>query len=310
MDHRHLRILIALDEHRNLARVAEHFHVTPPAISKTLREIERELDAELFDRGPRGVTPTALGACMIRHAQIVMAELANATIELRALQSGLLGSVAVGILPAAAPLLAPLGIVRLKEQAPFVTIVLREGTIDALLPELHFGKLDLVVGTVPLSHLASGLSIDVLDQNETIVAVTRSGHPLVRRRAMQLERLLDYPWIIPPAGTSMGESFRQLIVKRRIELPRDRVESGSITVNRMLLLRTEAVGFFTTEIAEFYAEQGGITALRVPLAPVAGAVGAMWVKDRPLSPSAQLMVTSLREVAAGGKRQPALRVHR
>ncbi len=249
MDHRHLKILIALDEHRNLARVADRFHVTPPAISKALRELERELDAKLFDRGPRGVTPTMLGACMIRHAQTVMAELANASSELRALRSGLLGNVALGVLPAAAPLLAPLGIARLKERAPFVTVLLREGTIDALLPDLHFGKLDLVVGTVPLSHLASGLSIEVLDQDETVVAVTRNGHPLQRRRSIQLERLLDYPWIIPPAGTSMGESFRQFIVKRRIEMPRDRVESGSIVANGMLIVRTDAVGFFTKQIA-------------------------------------------------------------
>jgi DNA-binding transcriptional LysR family regulator len=302
MDYRHLQLLIALDEHRNLARVAERFNVTPPAISKSLREIEEELDAQLFDRGPRGVTPTVLGACMIRHARTVIAELANASNELRAMKSGLLGNVSLGVLPAAAPLLAPLGIARLKERAPFVTVLLREGTIDAVLPDLHFGKLDVMVGTIPWSHLASGLAIELLYDDETMVVVTRIGHPLARHRSVRLNQLLDYPWIIPPAGTSMGESFRQLMVKRRIEVPRNRVESGSIVANKTLIQRTDAVGFFTRQIAELYAEQKVVAVLGVKLAPVAGAVGMMWVKDRPLSPSAQLMLTSLREVAAPMKK--------
>ena len=232
MDHRHLQLLIALDEHRNLARVSERFNVTPPAISKSLREIEEELDAQLFDRGPRGVAPTVLGACMIRHARTVIAELANASTELRALKSGLLGNVSLGVLPAAAPLLAPLGIARLKERAPFVTVLLREGTIDAVLPDLHVGKLDIMVGTIPWSHLASGLAIELLYDDETMVVVARIGHPLARHRSVRLGQLLDYPWIIPPAGTSVGESFRQLMVRRRIEVPRNRVESGSIVANK------------------------------------------------------------------------------
>ena len=302
MDHRHLQLLIALDEHRNLARVSERFNVTPPAISKSLREIEEELDAQLFDRGPRGVAPTVLGACMIRHARTVIAELANASTELRALKSGLLGNVSLGVLPAAAPLLAPLGIARLKERAPFVTVLLREGTIDAVLPDLHVGKLDIMVGTIPWSHLASGLAIELLYDDETMVVVARIGHPLARHRSVRLGQLLDYPWIIPPAGTSVGESFRQLMVRRRIEVPRNRVESGSIVANKTLIQRTDAVGFFTRQIAELYAEQKVVAVLGVKLAPVAGAVGMMWVKDRPLSPSAQLMLTSLREVAAPMKK--------
>jgi DNA-binding transcriptional LysR family regulator len=135
-----------------------------------------------------------------------------------------------------------------------------------------------------------------------MVVVTRIDHPLARHRSVRLDQLLDYPWIIPPAGTSMGESFRQLMVKRRIEVPRNRVESGSIVANKTLIQRTDAVGFFTRQIAELYAEQKVVAVLGVKLAPVAGAVGMMWVKDRPLSPSAQLMLTSLREVAAPMKK--------
>ncbi|MGQ0546076.1 MAG: LysR substrate-binding domain-containing protein [Betaproteobacteria bacterium] len=298
MNHRHLQLLVALDEHRNLARVAERLNVTPPAVSKSLHDIERELGAELFTRGPRGVTPTIYGECMIRHAQAVLAQLGKATLELRALKDGSLGSTALGVLPAAAPLLAPLAIAKLKERAPLSTVLLRDGTIDALIPDLHQGKLDLIVGTVPSSRFASGLVVEMLYDNDALVVVSRVAHPLTRRSRLPLTRLLEYPWIIPPSGTSVGDSFKQLLAKHRLSMTQNYVESGSIVANKTLIQQTDTLGFFSRHIAEFYAEQKVLAVLNVELGSSVGPVGAMWIRDRRLSPTSQLAVTCLREAAA------------
>lgn len=298
MNHRHLQLLVALDEHRSLARVAERLSVTPPAISKSLHDIERELGAELFKRGPRGITPTIYGECMVRHAQAVMAQLGKASLELRALKDGSQGSVALGVLPAAAPLLAPLAVAALKKRAPLSTVLLRDGTIDTLLPDLHQGKLDLVIGTVPPPRLASALMIETLYDNDALVVVSRIGHPLTRRSRLPLRSLTRYPWIVPPTGTSVGESFRQLLAQHGLAMAQNYVESGSIVVNKTLIQRTDALGFFSRHIAQFYAEQKVLAVVDMKLGSTVGPVGVVWAKERRLSPTADLALSCLREAAA------------
>lgn len=296
MNRRQLQLLVALGEHRNLARVAAQLNVTPPAVSKSLQDIERALDAELFQRGPRGVTPTLFGECMVRHAQVVLAQLDRAAAELRALRNGSLGSVAVGVLPAAAPLLVPLAIARLKREAPLTTVSLRDGTTDSLFPALRAGRLDIVVGTLPPPQLAAGLALETLYEDD-VVAVSRTGHPLARKRRLAPTALPAFPWIIPPGGTSMGESFRELLARLRLPMPRNYVESSSIVVNKTLIQRSDVVGFFSRHIAELYAEQRIFAVLDLELDARIAPVGAMWAEERPLSPSAELALACLRREA-------------
>ena len=303
MNYRQLQLLAALDEYRNLTRVAEQLHVTAPAVSKALRDIERELDADLFRRGARGITPTVYGDCMIRHARTALADLSNARKELRALKSGTLGSVALGALPAAAPLLAPLAIVELKRRAPLTAVLLREGTIDALMPELQLRKIDAIVGNLPPPRLTTGLAVEVLIDNDPVVVVCRTRHPLARRRTITWTNLLDYPWIIPPSGTSMRKSFESFLTKSRHTLAQNCVKSGSIVSSKTYIERTDGLGFFSRQIAEHFAEQRAITILKFDLGFGVGPVGMMHRKDHPLSPALELMLDSLR-LAAKSISQP------
>ena len=75
---RHLHLLVALDNIRNLGRVAEYMHVTQPAVSKSLAELERGVGLRLFERTARGVHPTIYGECLIRHARSMLTDLAQA----------------------------------------------------------------------------------------------------------------------------------------------------------------------------------------------------------------------------------------
>ena len=69
---RHLRLLVALDDLRNLGQVAASINVSQPAVSKALGELERGLGLKLFERTARGVIPTAYGQCLIRHARVML----------------------------------------------------------------------------------------------------------------------------------------------------------------------------------------------------------------------------------------------
>lgn len=140
---KHMQMLIALDELRQVGRVASYLNVSQPAISKTLAELERGLDVELFFRSPKGLIPTPYGQTLIKLSRSVMHEFDVTRHELLQLASGAEGRIRVGVLPVAAPVLAPRALIRLREALPRISVVLHEGTTDHLLPLLRSGSLTL-----------------------------------------------------------------------------------------------------------------------------------------------------------------------
>src|SRR5262245_12866214 len=104
---RHLRLVVAIDTYRNLTQVADITHVTVPAVSKALAELERGLGLELFTRTTQGLKPTPYGECLIRHAREMLTSLNQARDELKALSTGTQGKVNIGVLPASTYALLP-----------------------------------------------------------------------------------------------------------------------------------------------------------------------------------------------------------
>lgn len=115
---RHLRLLVALDELRHIGKVAAHINVTQPAVSKMLGEMEKGLDLKLFERTPKGVTPTLYGECLIRHARRLLNDFSQARDELKGLLDGDTGRIRVGVLSNVVPALLPRSVARLKQRAP------------------------------------------------------------------------------------------------------------------------------------------------------------------------------------------------
>src|SRR5438105_1763468 len=93
---RQLLLLVAIAEEGNIHRAAEVLHMTQPAASKLLKDLEDVLDVSLFDRLPRGMRPTWYGEAMIRHARVALASLNQAHDEVQALKAGRFGQVIVG----------------------------------------------------------------------------------------------------------------------------------------------------------------------------------------------------------------------
>lgn len=294
---KHLQLLVALDDFRSLAKVADYLHVTQPAVSKALADLERGLEVELFERSARGVKPSVYGECMVRHARTLLADLSQAREELLTLRSGESGRVALGVLPTAAPVLVPRSVVVLKGRSPLTTVVLREGSLDSLVPDLHIGKLDLIVGTLPPARLASGLATQILYEEDPVVLVAKASHPLTRRRKIEWNDLMDYPWVMPPAGATMRDPLERVLAEHGIPMPTNRVESVSLVANKTILQETMAIGFFSKHIAEHYHELGLIAILPLVIPKLVGPVGVMWIADKPLLPATKRIIDALNEVA-------------
>lgn len=296
---RHLQLLVALDEIRHLGKVAASINVTQPAVSKALAELERGLGLKLFERTARGVYPTAYGECLIRHARVMLSELAQTRDELRGLISGSSGNIRVGVLATAALELLPHALAVLKSRRPGIAVLVREGTVETLLPELWLGNLDLIVGRLPDGRSSQALGEKTL-MEEGVSVVAGRHHPLVRRKRLGWSDLRPFPWVLPPVNTLLREPLERVFEIHGIAIPANRIETLSVHVIRAYLHYTNAVAALAADVSRYYESLGLLAVLPLELPKLVRPVGVVWSRHRPLSPGAQTLIQCLEEVARQG----------
>lgn len=292
---RHLRLLVALDDIRHLGKVAASINVSQPAVSKALGELERGLNLKLFERTARGVIPTAYGQCLIRHARVMLSDLAQARDELQGLASGSSGTIRVGVLTTAALELLPRALAAFKARQPGVFVLVREGTVETLLPELWPGNLDLIVGRLPEGG-AQGLGEKTL-MEEGVSVVTGRHHPLTRRKRLRWSDLTLYPWVWPPVNTLLREPLERVFEDHALALPANRVETLSVHVIRAYLHYTNAIAALAADVSRYYESLGLLAILPLELPKLVRPVGIIWNRERPIAPGTQALMQCLEDTA-------------
>lgn len=286
---RHLVLVAAIADEGTLVRAAEALHITQPVVTRGLREVEDLLGVPLFERLPRGVTPTEYGRPFIERARSVLAELRIAGEEVRLLQSGQLGTVTVGTHLAGSNLLLPRAIAGLKAEHPRLTVVVREGTPDTLQQLLLAGDLDLTVG-----RLSSSVPVRLEQERlhlEPIRLVARAGHPVHDGPTTALAQLVGYPWIFPVAQTALRAELEAVFFHEGLPLPADRVECTSMLTLRNLLVSTDVIAALPMFIA---VDDRELRILPTPLSSIRRAVGVTRLADRAPSAATSALLEHLR----------------
>jgi len=292
---RHLRLLVAIDTYRNLTQVAEITHVTVPAVSKSLAELERGLGLALFSRTTRGLMPTAYGECLIRHARSMLTILHQARDELKAISSGAEGKVRIGMLPASASVLLPLALSLLKQRSPGTNVTVIEGNTESLLPDLWQGRVDLIVGRLPAPDTLGSFEEQEL-LAEPVVLITGRHHPLARNKHVQWSDLGAYPWILPPPGSILREPLERALEANDVPLTNNYIETLSIHVVRAHLQNSDFIAVMAGSLAN--DSDNAFHKLPLSLPRLLRPAGVLWNRNRGLTPSAKLMVSFLEEAAA------------
>ena len=289
---RHLTLVDALSEHGSVVGAAAHLRVTQPVLTRALRDLEEILAVTLYDRGPRGVTPTIYGVAFTEHARAVLAQLTQAGRHVAELGDAGLGTVTVGTHLACSKLLLARAIARLKAERPHVTVIIREATPEALLADLEAGRIDFVVGRLTAPTRRSHRQRRLYD--EPVRLVVRRRHPATRLRKPSVADLIDYPWALPGTETALRGELEQVFLRHDLPLPANRIECTSILTLRNLLVETDTVAALPLLIA---SGDPGLTLLDISLEPMSHTVGVTRPSERPLGPSAAALLEHLDDVA-------------
>ncbi|WP_170304179.1 LysR family transcriptional regulator [Duganella radicis] len=287
-----LRILVALQQLGQVYRVADALHVTQPAISKQLRELENITGVSLFRRAGNRIEFTVMGERLARRAGEILQQLTNAEVEIAALAQGVSGTVAIGTVTTAAQVLVPQAIRRFRELAPGARIKLHEGPADGLLEMLEEGKLDVVVarGTEkdgPPSTQSTVLSHDPL------VLCSGLHHPLAGHRELGWGELATTGWIVPSIGSLAYKALARLLQEKQIALD-VAVESMSLTTNVAMLDSSELVCLLPLSYARRLVLEHRIVMLPVATDGLLAQVSAHWKADSD-NPLTLIMTDSLIE---------------
>jgi DNA-binding transcriptional LysR family regulator len=293
---RQLLLLIALDDHRNIHRAAEELHMTQPAASKQVKDLEEMLAVRLFDRLPRGMEPTMYGETMIRHARMALTSLALAHDDIVALKAGLAGQVEVGVIMTPAMSLLPRAIANVKRVAPMLRIEAHMEASNVLLDRLQRGTLDFMIGRILEKENSSGLIYEELTE-EPACAVVRTGHPLLAVENLGLQDIYDKAWILPPHGSILRHRFDMMFRRAGLDVPVNVVDTTALLLITALLQQTDALHVMPVDVARYYASLNVISVLPIELPCKMDAFGIIRQKDHLLSPGAELLLNAVRAAA-------------
>ena len=174
---RQLQYLKLLSEHGSFSRAAEAAHVSQPALSAGVVELERVLGAPVVERARGGVILTPVGEEAVRRAEDVLARAEDLVEAVRGAAKPLAGRFRLGVIPTVAPFVLPRSLPELKTRYPQLKLYLREDLTPRLIAALKSGALDAAV--IALPYDVSGLDYARVGDDE-ILAAAPLDHPLAK----------------------------------------------------------------------------------------------------------------------------------
>jgi DNA-binding transcriptional LysR family regulator len=225
----------AIAEAGSVRRAADRLHITQPALSRSLRQLELHYGQPLLERHARGVRATAFGSKLLATISRVSREWELAELELKAEGSAIDGVLRISSGPLWSGVVLPVVATRLQRLFPNLSLEIGFITGDAAMSALIDGRLDLMLGGLPkldrgMGNIASHQFTSVRDR-----VVARADHPIQACHPLDYGAVHDYPWITYAVDSIYEAETLHAIVERTGMAPNIRVRSTSLlSVIRLL----------------------------------------------------------------------------
>lgn len=293
---RHLQCFLAVARLGSVVKAASELHVSQPAVSKTLRELEEIVDVRLFDRSSRRMRATPFGELFLRYAGASVTALAQGIDSIAQARDEGAMTFAVGALPTISSTLLPRAIAAFRREATGAVIKVVTGANLALLSALRVGELELVIGRLADPEHMTGLAFEHLSTEQVVFAV-REGHPLLGEVPFALSSIHAHTVLVPPEDAVIRPAVDRLLIASGMSLPRDRIETVSTAFGQSYVREFDAVWIISRGVVARELESGALRALPVDTDTTAGAVGLTSRADSQPSPAVQLLMNALRAEA-------------
>jgi DNA-binding transcriptional LysR family regulator len=291
MELRQLEYFVAVAEERNFTRAAERVHISQSGVSAQIRQLERELGAELFDRSARTATLTVAGKAALNHARTALAAAASLGQVVGEVTDLIRGRLTVGMVIGCT--ITPLfdALAAFHRTHPGVEISLLEDNSDRLVEGVRDGTIDLaLIGTATATH--DGLDALTLI-SERLVAAVPAGHPLAKQRRVTLRDVAAYPIVCMPPGTGLRTVFDRACSAQGLQ-PAIALEASAADAIADLGARGLAVAILTESMAARFRDR--LTALTIDGIETPALLALIW--KRTYSPAVRELLVYSRQAFA------------
>lgn len=298
-----LQAVLAVAECGSLRAAGRHLKIAQPSITRSIREIERELGVTLFERTAKGVRATHMGETFLRRAEAIRAELRRATDEIEQLKGRSNGEVSITMSAASSIALLPKAMAAFRKRYPDAVVKVSEGVFQVAEQDVLRGGLDFYVGPIDPNLSRIRLLVEEMYVTRRFV-VARKGHPLMKART--LAELKDARWLRPAlAGRNTEADFSAMLINLGLPDPKI-VFHGSTTLTTLpLLAHSDLLTVFPETMLEFELFSSVLEPIRLEETIPGVAISIVRRHDMPLTPMAEHLCDQIRRIGlsfASGKR--------
>ncbi|MEW1689997.1 LysR family transcriptional regulator [Streptomyces sp. NPDC091265] len=278
MELRHLSAFVAVAEELHFGRAAKRLQMAQPPLSQQIRQLEKELGVQLFERNTRSVRLTSAGESFLQPVRTVLDDLDLAVRAAKAAGRGEYGRVSIGFAGASSHETLPLLTRAVRAAHPGIELVMTGQTYaNVALARVADGSLDL--GFVRLPVTQPGVTYRVIDEEELVCALPFD-HPLAARDSVPIEVLAGEPFVSFPANT--GSTVRDAMVGACEAAGfNPRVVQEAPDSYTILALVAAGVGVTLTVTSVQHIQQNGLVYRPLAGPPIRRQAALAWRADNP-----------------------------
>jgi DNA-binding transcriptional LysR family regulator len=292
---RDLDILTTLIDAGTMGKAASRLNISQPAVSKAVAELEAALGVRLVDRGRRGITPTPFGLALRKRSVAIFNDLRQGVQDIDFLSDPTTGEIRIGTTDPIMVAIASPVIDLLSRKYPRMFFHVVTGDTATLYRDVMERNIELAICRM-IGPLPDELAAEILF-HDAFAVMTSAKNPLTRRRKLTLAELANEPWTLYPSDSFFGTVVAQAFRANGHEPPRLTVTTLSFSAQMELL----ATGRFLTVLPSFMLRLPSpnlpVKALPVALPNARMPIGIITLKNRTLTPLAQLFIDTVRAFA-------------
>jgi DNA-binding transcriptional LysR family regulator len=295
-----LHVFVAVAQRGAMSKAASQLGVSTPTVSEIIADLEHGVGVRLLDRGPHGVELTPYGQALLKRTLVVFDELKQGIKDIEQLDDPTTGEIRIAGPLAVASTIVPHIFDRFSEEYPRVLLHFDEVTAASAarnLQDLRDRKYDMVLGlgwSLPAQEWsADDLRFETLFEDQLVIAAGPDNTWARRRRTIDLQELIEEPWIMQGPQTWNYRNLAEACRIRGIALPKARLVTLSIAVISHFLRHREFLSAMPRSVAHFC----GLKVLPVDLPTHPWPVNIATLKNRTLGPTVARFVECAREFA-------------
>ncbi len=299
---RDLHIFLAVLQHKSMVKAAAAIAVSQPVVSKAIADIEHTLQVRVLDRTGRCIEPTLYGRALAKWATLAFDDLQQSVKEIEFLADPTRGELRIGATEPMAGGLLPTIVDRIWRRHPRISfhVVPMPATLMQY-EALRNRAVELIVGRTPSRIPIRDVESRSLFE-ERLFVVTGSRSTLLRRRKLALADLTEYPWCLPPLDTIQGALMEEAFGASGLELPQTRITTVSLQMYSHLLATGRYLAVWPGSVLQFGAKHLHVRALPVDLHAQPWPVAIATLRQRTISPVAQLVINCACELAGDARK--------